>query len=110
MGCLILEGGRLENVDELDKLIAAWTIKREPAEVINTLQAAGVAAGLVQRGVDWANDPQLQHLNAMIEVDHPIVGKLLYPNAPFKISDMVFPASTPAPLFVSTRKRYAKKC
>ena len=66
---------------------------------MNTLQAAGVAAGLVQRGVDWANDPQRQHLNAMIEVDHPIVGKQLYPNAPFKISDMVFPASTPAPLF-----------
>jgi benzylsuccinate CoA-transferase BbsF subunit len=91
--------GRLENVDELDKLIAEWTINREPAEVMNTLQAGGVAAGLVQRGVDWANDPQLQHLNAMIEVDHPIVGKLLYPNAPFKISDMVFPSSTPAPLF-----------
>ena len=91
--------GRRENVDELDKLIAEWTINREPAEVMNTLQAAGVAAGLVQRGVDWANDPQLQHLNAMIEVDHPIVGKRLYPNAPFKISDMVFPSSTPAPLF-----------
>ncbi len=35
----------------------------------------------------------------MVEVDYPVVGKRLYPNVLFKISDMVFPSSTTAPFF-----------
>ena len=90
---------RLRNVDELDRLVEEWTIQYDPQEVMNILQDAGVAAGVAQRSVDALSDPQLQHLNAFIEVDHPVVGKRIYPNIPFKISNMTFPESKPAPLF-----------
>ncbi len=89
---------RLRNVDELDRLVEEWTVERDPHEVMNTLQTAGVAAGVAQRSVDTINDPQLKWLNAIIEVDHPVAGKRLYPGIPFKISNMTFPESTPAPL------------
>ncbi|MBL7120072.1 MAG: CoA transferase [Dehalococcoidia bacterium] len=89
---------RLKNVDELDRLVEEWTVERDPHEVMNTLQAAGVAAGVAQRSVDTLNDPQLKWLNAIIEVDHPVAGKRLYPGIPFKISNMTFPESKPAPL------------
>lgn len=89
---------RLRNVDELDRLVEQWTIERDPHEVMNTLQAAGVAAGVAQRSIDTINDPQLKWLGAIIEVDHPVAGKRLYPGIPFKISNMTLHPSTAAPL------------
>jgi benzylsuccinate CoA-transferase BbsF subunit len=90
---------RLRNADELDALVESWTSRREPAEVMNTLQAAGVAAGVVARSTDALADPQLRHLNAFVEVDHPVAGRQIYPGIPFKITGMTFPESRPAPLF-----------
>jgi benzylsuccinate CoA-transferase BbsF subunit len=89
---------RLRNVDELDRLVEEWTIERDPHEVMNTLQAAGVAAGVAQRSIDTINDPQLKWLGAIIELDHPVAGKRLYPGIPFKISNMTLRPSTAAPL------------
>ena len=90
---------RLRHADELDALVEEWTSEREPAEAMNTLQAVGVAAGVAARSVDALADPQLEHLNAFVEVDHPVAGKRLYPNIPLKITGMTFPESRPAPLF-----------
>ena len=58
-----------------------------------------MAAGVVQRAADIVNDPQLKQRGAFIEVDHPVVGKKLYPRPPFKLSEMSTITSTPAPLF-----------
>lgn len=90
--------GRLRNVDELDKHVEEWTLQHEPREVMNVLQAAGVAAGEGQRSAETIDDPQLKWLNALVEVDHPVSGKRLYPNLPFRISNIKFSPSRPAPL------------
>jgi crotonobetainyl-CoA:carnitine CoA-transferase CaiB-like acyl-CoA transferase len=90
--------GRLENVDELDKLVAEWTSTREAREVMDTLQHAGVAAGLVQRAPDAIADPQLKHLDAIVELDHPVAGKRLYPAVSFKLSEIPRLKSARAPL------------
>ncbi|MBM3132423.1 MAG: CoA transferase [Chloroflexi bacterium] len=90
---------RLRNVDALDGLIEGWTRERESVEVMNLLQAADVPAGMVQRSAEAQRDPQLVHLNAFTEIDHPAVGKRIYPNVPFKVSGMTFPGSRRAPLF-----------
>jgi benzylsuccinate CoA-transferase BbsF subunit len=90
--------GRLRNVDELDRLVEEWTMEHEPLEVMNTLQAAGVSAGVCLRPAETLSDPQLQWLNAFVEVDHPVAGRRIYPNIPFKMSEAEFPPSTSAPL------------
>lgn len=90
---------RLRNVDALDAAIEEWTSQFEPAEVMRTLQEAGVAAGVAARSADALADPQLEHLQAFVEVDHPVVGRKLYPGIPFKITGMTFAQSRPAPLF-----------
>jgi benzylsuccinate CoA-transferase BbsF subunit len=90
---------RLRNVDELDARIEEWTSQHEPTQVMNTLQAAGVAAGVAARSVDALTDPQLDHLKALVEVDHPVAGRRMYPGIPFKITGMAFPESRGAPLF-----------
>jgi benzylsuccinate CoA-transferase BbsF subunit len=67
---------RKENEDELDSLVEEWTINRSAEEVMNLLQAAGVAAGVVQTGEDLLeHDPQLKHRQFFQELDHPEIGK-----------------------------------
>jgi benzylsuccinate CoA-transferase BbsF subunit len=90
---------RLRNADELDVLVEDWTSRRAPIDVMNTLQAAGLAAGVVARSTDALADPQLRHLNAFVEVDHPVAGRRIYPGIPLKITGMTFPESQRAPLF-----------
>jgi len=43
-------------------------------------------------------DPQLEWLGAVIELDHPVAGKRLYPGVPFRLSGCPPLQSTPAPL------------
>ena len=90
--------GRLKNVDELDKLIADWTKPRDAWDIQELLQNAGVPAGVVQRAPDTMKDPQIAHDKALVELDHPIVGKRLYPNVALKLSGTPALASKPAPL------------
>lgn len=90
--------GRLENVDELDKLITEWTSPRDAWEVMESLQRAGVPAGVVQRAPDTLKDPQIKHLNALVELDHAEVGKRLYNNVPFHMSETPPVHSRTAPL------------
>ncbi len=79
---------RVKNADELDRLVEEWTATRDPQEVMETLQAAGVAAGKVQGGADMVNGPQLRAVGGIVEVDHLVMGKQLYPGIPFKLSNM----------------------
>lgn len=90
--------GRLKNVDELDEHIRAWTANLEADVVMETLQAAGVAAGVVQRAPHTLEDPQLKWLGAIVEIDHPVAGPRLYPNVPFRMSGASSFRSTPPPL------------
>jgi benzylsuccinate CoA-transferase BbsF subunit len=90
--------GRLNNVDELDKQVEEWTVSRDAREVMETLQGVGIAAGVVQKAPYTIEDPQLKWRDAIIEIDHPVVGKKIYPGIPFKFSEMPLPQSTPAPL------------
>ena len=62
------------------------------------LQNAGVAAGVLYRPAEILDDPQLRWVNAIVEVDHPVAGKRLYPGIPFHISDVTLPPSRPAPI------------
>ncbi len=89
---------RLQNVDELDKLVEEWTSTHGAVDIMNDLQAAGVPAGVAQRAPDTVADPQLKEDNAVIELEHPVAGKRLYPNVAFRMSGASGFNSTPAPL------------
>jgi len=66
---------RKENEQELDRLIGEWTIRQPAEEVMNLLQAAGVAAGVLETGQDMLErDPQFKHRHTYWEVDHPVLG------------------------------------
>ena len=64
---------RLANRAALDELVARWTSSRSAEEAAETLQAAGVSAGMVQNGDDHRADPHLAARGAILTVDHPEV-------------------------------------
>ena len=66
---------RKANEDELDRLVAVWTVERSPEEVMNVMQAAGIAAGVVATGEDlMERDPQLRHRRVFPKIGHPEIG------------------------------------
>jgi benzylsuccinate CoA-transferase BbsF subunit len=65
---------RKTNEGALDALIGEKTAGVEPFELIRALQAAGVSAGIVAKAQDLFEDPQLQHRDGFVELDHPEMG------------------------------------
>jgi len=78
--------GRKQNEDELDRLVEEWTRSYAPEEVMYTLQAAGVPAGVVQNTQDLFEDPQVKHREHFRYLEHKAIGRHAY-NAPaYKLS------------------------
>jgi benzylsuccinate CoA-transferase BbsF subunit len=70
--------GRKQNEDELETLITRWTSTRT-AEVIETLlQEAGLCAHRVAKSSDLFEDPQLQHRNYFVRLNHQVIGRPAY--------------------------------
>ena len=89
---------RTRNMDELDGLIGEWTIDHTPEEVMEIMQNAGVAAGVVQNSMDlMEKDPQMKEYNFFKEMDHPEIGRIAYENVPFKLRSAPGEARWPAP-------------
>jgi benzylsuccinate CoA-transferase BbsF subunit len=78
---------RLKHAEELDALIEGWTARREPYDVMNALQEAGVAAGVVQNTEDqMQRDRQLATRQFFEEIDHLEKGKVVATGIPLGLT------------------------
>ncbi|MCS5654744.1 MAG: CoA transferase [Dehalococcoidia bacterium] len=78
---------RLHNSDDLDKLVESWTSAQNAEEAMHLLQAAGVAAGVVQTGQDMAeNDPHLRERGLFQKVPDAAGVTRTIERAPYKLS------------------------
>jgi len=89
--------GRKNNQDELDKLIGGWTINFTAEEIVAKLQAAKVAAGIVETSEEVYLDPQLRHRHYFEELEHPEIGRHSYPRPGFRLSKTPSQIHLPAP-------------
>ncbi len=72
---------RKENEEELDRAVNEWTGSRTAEEVMSVMQAAGVAAGVVETVQDQVEkDPQLKARQFFWELESPEPNK--YVNSP----------------------------
>lgn len=79
---------RKANEDALDALVTAWTRTLDPDTVMRRLQAAGVGAGVVQRGEELIeHDPQLRHRGFWQVLAHPTLGDYHAPQHAFQLPD-----------------------
>ncbi len=79
--------GRVDNVAQLDELMSEWTKTLEAGQIMESCQAAGVPAGVVQNGIDLSeHDPQLKHREflGVIDSTHPDLGTTYAEKLPFK--------------------------
>jgi len=83
---------------ELDVLITTWTGQRTPYEVMEILQAAGVAAMPVMNLEDQFRDPHLRARDIHLESEHPKVGLEFLHGIPWRLSDTPGRIRRPAPL------------
>ncbi|WP_432974787.1 CoA transferase [Dactylosporangium sp. CA-233914] len=85
--------GRAHRQDEIDRVLADWTRRRDKYEVMRLLQGAGVPAGAVQSAQDrMEHDPQLRHRGVFPVLEHPYLGQHRFEAPPFRL------CATPAQL------------
>ncbi|MFC1920538.1 CaiB/BaiF CoA transferase family protein [Chloroflexota bacterium] len=75
---------RKENEEELDRLVNEWTANRTAEEVMSLMQAAGIAAGVVETSEDQIlHDPHLKHREFFWEIESPEPKRYFSKGAPF---------------------------
>ena len=79
--------GRQLHEAELDERMGAWTGQYDAHELMERLQAAGVAAGVVQDCADLLSDPQLAHRGHFQQLPHTHLGELPFDRAGFRLSE-----------------------
>jgi benzylsuccinate CoA-transferase BbsF subunit len=76
------EGATTARRESLRQSMENWAATVTPFQATHTLQRLGLAAGPVQNGEDLWRDAQLRSRGAFVDVAHPDLGALEYPDAP----------------------------
>ena len=82
-----------------DANIEAWTSQRTASEIEQRLQASGIPAHALSTTEDAANDPQLQHRNHFIRLDHPLHGETVVEAPRYQLSSAPGRPKSPAPAY-----------
>jgi len=77
---------RLQNKEEVNAFIEAWTGQRSKFEVMQILAGAGVPCGACQDTGEVLNDPHLHARDMIVEVEHPVRGRYVTAGNPVKLS------------------------
>ena len=93
---------RVENYDQMEKLVEEVTISKDTAQWQQLLEAAQVACGPMNRVEDMFNDPQFKALDLVAEMVHTVAGKIKVLKPPFSLSKTPAQVYLPPPPWVST--------
>jgi crotonobetainyl-CoA:carnitine CoA-transferase CaiB-like acyl-CoA transferase len=97
---------RRAHVAALDQHLSAWTRAHDAHEVMNTLQGAGVAAGVVADAVDLCNrDPQLAARDYWAKLATPEGDAVVVDGVPFGLSLTPGYVTAPGPLLGEDTER-----
>lgn len=78
---------RGENQAELDRIVSDWTRNWPLPELLALLEANGVPCGRIFRAPDMLEDPQFVARQSIVEVDHPVFGRVKMQNAFPRLSE-----------------------
>lgn len=90
--------GRVKHSQELNSLVAEWTKTFCKDEVYHKVAQAGIPAGLIRSQGDLIeHDEQLKARGFFAQIEHPETGNLIYPSAPYRLSETPWQVERPAP-------------
>ena len=83
--------------DVLEPLVQAWTIVRNADDAMTTLQANGIAAGVVRTPLALVDDPHLTARGFWHRLDRPFIGPHWQSSAAFREGPDAYPVRRVAP-------------
>ncbi|GIW06848.1 MAG: CoA transferase [Dehalococcoidia bacterium] len=97
---------RKRHEDDLDQIVAEWTVAQPARDLAERLQSLGVPAGPVQSHRDLVEcDAQLRWLGHFLRVEHPEVGIRLADGPPIRLTETPGRIRRPAPLLGEDTER-----
>ncbi|MBJ3774172.1 CaiB/BaiF CoA transferase family protein [Acuticoccus mangrovi] len=69
---------RVQNMDELDEIIAGWTRRHTAGEALARLEEADIPSSSVYSVEDCVADPQFRYRGMVRDVDDPLIGPTLH--------------------------------
>jgi formyl-CoA transferase len=78
---------RVKCVDEINRIIGAWTAQHTKHEAMKILGESGVPGGAVLDTMELSSDPSLREREIFVTVDHPMRGEFTMPGWPVKMSE-----------------------
>ena len=85
------------NAEELGRILDEYFIKQNKYERFYASHEKRFIFGVVQSPEEVMADPQFAARNFFVDIDHPELGTLKYPGAPFEMSGTPWEARIPAP-------------
>jgi crotonobetainyl-CoA:carnitine CoA-transferase CaiB-like acyl-CoA transferase len=87
------------NVQELSSHLGEWTKKFDTETLYHKIQSVGIPSGVVRSPGDiMEHDQQFKARGFFVGIDHPVVGTLTYPSAPYIMSETPWTVERPAPM------------
>ena len=87
---------RYKHQKEIDEIITDWTSSRSKYKLMKLLQQANISAGVVAKGREVIDDPQLNSLQFWDNVNHPDAGKYKQVTTPWVFSNFTRNNTSPA--------------
>jgi benzylsuccinate CoA-transferase BbsF subunit len=79
---------RVRHKEQLDQWVTSWTMQHDPYEVMETLQAIGVCAAVVQDVEDqFKRDKQYAATGFLVNLTEPEAGDVVTENVPVRLSE-----------------------
>jgi crotonobetainyl-CoA:carnitine CoA-transferase CaiB-like acyl-CoA transferase len=88
---------RLVNAEELGRILDEYFIQQNKYERFYGSHERRFIFGVVQSPSEVMEDPQFAHRGFLVDVDHPVMGSVKFPGAPFKMEDTQWEIGEPAP-------------
>ena len=89
---------RLENWNDLEPLLAAWTRRLGKEDVYRRCQSAHIPSFPMNTAADLFQSEQFKARGFFTRANHPVAGKLSYPGWPFQLGSGQRVELSPAPL------------
>ena len=84
--------------DEVSKMISDWTTQKDKFEAMRLFAEAGVPCGAVMDSADLFASEHLRARGMVVEIEHPIRGRLEIPGMPIKMGEGEAVALQAAPI------------
>ena len=88
---------RLLNADKVEEIVGDWIERRDTDAVLAAFGDAGIPCTKVATIDEVVENPQLRHRKQIIEIDHPVAGKVSTAGVTMKLSDTPLTIRMPPP-------------